>query len=130
MIKQDCGYIKHGNMKHNLIEKSGLILYSHLSPLEENVLSLVIIVELDILVWDAHLESNMCAMFDDVPNEDLGDWDGLPGEHGLVDDAASLHQHGVALDCVAAVSGEQHVVTRHQLRGGQLNLWNGFIKCL
>ena len=56
ILKQDCGYIKHGNMKHNFIEKSGLILYSHLSPLEENVLSLVIVVELDILVWDAHLE--------------------------------------------------------------------------
>ena len=117
-------------MKHNFIEKSGLILYSHLSPLEENVLSLVIVVELHILVWDAHLEADMYAMFDDVPNGDLGDGDGLPGEHGLVDHTAALHQHGVALHRVAAVSGEQHVVTRHQLRGGQLNLWNSFIKCL
>ena len=73
------------------------------------------------------MEADMYAMFDDVPNEDLGDWDGLPGEHGLVDHAAALHQHGVALHRVAAVSGEQHVVTRHQLRGGQLNLWNGCI---
>ena len=76
------------------------------------------------------MEADMYAMFDDVPNEDLGDWDGLPGEHGLVDHAAALHQHGVALHRVAAVSGEQDVVARHQLRGGQLNLWNGLIKCV
>ena len=77
------------------------------------------------------MEADMYAMFDDViTNEDLSDWDGLPGEHGLVDHAAALHQHGVALHRVAAVSGEQHVVTRHQLRGGQLNLWNGLIKCV
>ena len=48
----------------------------------------------------------------------LGHWDGLPSQHGLVDHTGSLHQDGVTLHRVATVGGEQDIISRHQLRAG------------
>ena len=72
----------------------------NLCSLEKNVLSLMVVVELDIFIGDGH----------------LGDGDGLPSQHGLVDNAGPVHQHRVHLDGVAPVDGKQDKVSGHQLR--------------
>ena len=81
------------------------VLYCNDLPyLEHDVLPLVVVVELDGLVRDG----------------DLGDGDGLPGQHRLVDNAGALHQHGVALHGVAPRGGEQDKVTRNKIQRTQL----------
>ena len=81
------------------------VLCTDLPYLEHDVLSLVVVVELDGLVRDG----------------DLGDGDGLPCQHGLVDHTGALHQHSVALHRVAPCGGEQDKITRNKVQRTQLN---------
>ena len=58
-----------------------------------------------------------------VGNGDLGDGDGLAGEHGLVDDARALHEDGVAFHHEAAAGSQQQHVAGNQLDRRQLAIW-------
>ena len=103
-----------------IISLSRLALH-HLGPLEEDVLSLLIIVELDTLIWYRHLQHGTVSI---LPvrgrplQSNLRHWDGFPSQHGLVDDTGAFHQDDITLDRVAPVGGEQDVISRHQLSAG------------
>ena len=99
--------LKHlGPLEHNVLYHTLTALdCTDLLYLEHDVLSLVVVVEFDGLVRDG----------------DLGDGDGLPSQHGLIDNAGSLHKHSVALHRVAPRGRKQDKVTGNQIQRTQLH---------
>ena len=106
-----------------IISLSGPALH-HLRALEEDILALLVIVELDTLIWYRHLQQtpniniNTPSQGDGRGQANLRHWDGLPSQHGLVDDTGPFHQDDVTLDSVAPVGGQQDVISRNQLSAG------------